>query len=248
MRLTIGLLVAVAAVADGLTLSLRSAPQTALLSARTGKTGPIMNLIDMLSGKGRKYAAPCVMGDESIMNQKAHGTSETPVQDNLRWNCARDTADNICNFNRHYAEYSGYWERATTFLKEESMTSGPITFYDSNTGEALFTAPVGRSWDAFVKESRQHGWPSFRDDEVNWDLVRVLPNGECVSTAGTHVSRPGTHIPRPPPTGIPTLVRIPTPRTSPALPKSQLGHNLPDMGGRNRYCINLVSVAGRPVK
>ena len=36
------------------------------------------------------------------------------------------TADNICNYNRHYAEYSGYWERGTTFLQEESMTSGEI--------------------------------------------------------------------------------------------------------------------------
>ena len=55
-----------------------------------------------------------------------------------------------------------------------------------------------------------HGWPSFRDQEVNWDYVRVLSDGECVSTAGTH-----------------------------------LGHNLPDKAG-NRYCINLVSIAGHP--
>jgi len=150
------------------------------------------------------------MGDESIMSQKAHGTSATPVQSNLRWGCSEEIADRICNFNRHYAENGGYWERSTNFLKEESMTSGEITFYDSNTGEPLFVAPKGRSWDNFVKESRVHGWPSFRDEEVNWDYVRVLPNGECISTAGTH-----------------------------------LGHNLPDRSG-NRYCINLVSVAGRP--
>ena len=55
-----------------------------------------------------------------------------------------------------------------------------------------------------------HGWPSFRDQEVNWEEVRCLPNGETVSLAGTH-----------------------------------LGHNLPDRHG-NRYCINLVSVAGNP--
>ena len=59
--------------------------------------------------------------------------------------------------------------------------------------------------------AQAHGWPSFRDEEVNWDFVRVLPNGEAVSVDGTH-----------------------------------LGHNLPD-GKGNRYCINLVSVAGRPV-
>ena len=48
--------------------------------------------------------------------------------------CDERTADNICNFNRHYAERAGYWERSTTFLKDESMTTGEITFYDSNTG------------------------------------------------------------------------------------------------------------------
>jgi peptide methionine sulfoxide reductase MsrB len=85
-----------------------------------------------------------------------------------------------------------------------------ITFYDSNTGKALFVAPRGRDMDAFLKESASHGWPSFRDEEVNWDVVRVLDNGEAVSVDGTH-----------------------------------LGHNLPD-GKGNRYCINLVSVAGKP--
>ena len=62
--------------------------------------------------------------------------------------------------------------------------------------------------DDFLIESKAHGWPSFRDAEVNWDYVRVLPDGETVSVDGTH-----------------------------------LGHNLPDRKG-NRYCINLVSVAG----
>ena len=139
------------------------------------------------------------------------GTSATPVQKDLRWNCDAQTADRICNFNRHYAEFAGYWEQ-TSFLKDESEASGEISFYDSNTGNELFTAPKGRSFEQFVKESRVHGWPSFRDDEVNWDYVRVLPDGEAVSVDGTH-----------------------------------LGHNLPDKNG-NRYCINLVSVAGRPKK
>jgi peptide methionine sulfoxide reductase MsrB len=94
-------------------------------------------------------------------------------------------------------------------LAEEK--GGPVTFYDSNTGKPLFKAPVGRSWQEFIHESKVHGWPSFRDAEVYWENVRVLPNGETVSTAGTH-----------------------------------LGHNLPD--SRNRYCINLVSIAGNPVE
>jgi peptide methionine sulfoxide reductase MsrB len=49
------------------------------------------------------------------------------------------------------------------------------------------------------------------DEEVNWEYVRCLPDGETVSVDGTH-----------------------------------LGHNLPDKKG-SRYCINLVSVAGKPM-
>ena len=32
-------------------------------------------------------------------------------------NRATQTADRICNFNRHYAEFAGYWT-TTNFLKE----------------------------------------------------------------------------------------------------------------------------------
>uniref|UniRef100_A0A7S1Y0G8 Peptide-methionine (R)-S-oxide reductase n=1 Tax=Grammatophora oceanica TaxID=210454 RepID=A0A7S1Y0G8_9STRA len=155
-----------------------------------------------------------LMADESVMDQKAHGTSEQPVQKNLRWKCDFETADRICNFNRHYAEFAGYWS-TTDFIphiKElaETGKTEPIDFYDSVTGKLLFTAPKGRTMEDFVKESQSHGWPSFRDEEVNWDYVRCLKDGECVSTTGTH-----------------------------------LGHNIPDSTG-NRYCINLVSVAGSP--
>jgi len=142
------------------------------------------------------------------MSQKAHGTSEKPVQKSLRWECDNETADRICNFNRHYAEFAGYWQ-TTKFLEEVSKTE-PTEYYDSVTGKLLFTAPIGRSMEDFLKESMSHGWPSFRDEEVNWEYVRCLENGECVSTSGTH-----------------------------------LGHNIPD-GKGNRYCINLVSVAGEP--
>ena len=148
-----------------------------------------------------------IRGSESIMSKKAHGTCETGPMANLRWSCSHSTADKICCFNRHYAEHSGYWQ-GTSFLKEESAASGEITFFDSVSGKPLFVAPRGRSWSDFVSESKAHGWPSFRDEEVVKDNVRVLSDGEAVSVDGTH-----------------------------------LGHNLPDHTG-NRYCINLVSVAG----
>ena len=131
-----------------------------------------------------------VMGTEQMMSQKEFGTSAVPIQKKLRWTCDEVLAERICNYNRHSAEYAGYWESATTFLQEESEASGEITFYDSNTGKPLFYSPRGRSFSDFVSESRKHGWPSFRDSEVNWDYVRVLVNGECISIDGTHVSAP----------------------------------------------------------
>eukprot|EP01130_Rhizamoeba_saxonica_P007245 TRINITY_DN2925_c0_g1_i1.p1 TRINITY_DN2925_c0_g1~~TRINITY_DN2925_c0_g1_i1.p1 ORF type:complete len:164 (+),score=31.64 TRINITY_DN2925_c0_g1_i1:247-738(+) len=155
------------------------------------------------------FSGPVVMGDpDIIMSQKAHGTTEFPVQSNLRYNCDGEVADRICCYNRHYAEHSGYWLK-TSFMKEIDENSGEITFYDSVSGKPLFIAPRGRTFDEFVRESKAHGWPSFRDDEVVWENVRILPDGETVSIDGTH-----------------------------------LGHNIPD--GNNRYCINLVSVAGNP--
>jgi hypothetical protein len=61
----------------------------------------------------------------------------------------------------HYC--SGYFEGKPKFLEEaKAKKDGTIDFYDSNTGKLLFTAPKGRSMDAFLTESRAHGWPSFR--------------------------------------------------------------------------------------
>ncbi len=123
------------------------------------------------------------------MSQKAHGTSETPVQKDLRWKCDYDTADRICNFNRHYAEYAGYWT-STSFVADAravGLEGKEITFYDSNTGKPLFIAPKGRSMEDFLNESASHGWPSFRDEEVVWENVRCLGDGESVSVDGTHL-------------------------------------------------------------
>jgi peptide methionine sulfoxide reductase MsrB len=163
-------------------------------------------LVNLPGAKSCSY--PCVPGSEDIMKPKEHGTSHTPVQQNLRWGCDWDIADRICNMNRHYAEFSGSWKQSS-FLNDIKGKK-EVIFYDSNTGKPVFTAPKDRTWDDWIKESSSHGWPSFRDNEVNWDQVRILPNGETVSLDGTH-----------------------------------LGHNLPDRKG-NRFCINLVSIAGRP--
>mmetsp|Transcript_20573 Transcript_20573/g.43196 ORF Transcript_20573/g.43196 Transcript_20573/m.43196 type:complete len:267 (-) Transcript_20573:2869-3669(-) len=166
-------------------------------------------------GFGVVENGPLVYGDDSIMSQKEHGTTAVPVQENLRYGVSRKLADKICSFNRVFAEMGGYFEGSTSFEKDVrnlvASTGEPVTFYDSVSGKPLFKAPVGRSVDEFIAESKIHGWPSFRDREVVWSNVRVLrSSGETVSLDGTH-----------------------------------LGHNLPDQNG-NRYCINLVSIAGNP--
>jgi peptide methionine sulfoxide reductase MsrB len=116
-----------------------------------------------------------------------------------------------------FAEMGGYFDTSTSFEEDvrqyaSSSSNKPMIFYDSVSGLPLFRAPIGRTVDDFIAESKVHGWPSFRDDEVVWDNVRILKNGETVSIAGTH-----------------------------------LGHDIPD-GKGNRYCINLVSVAGNPAR
>eukprot|EP00959_Pyramimonas_sp_CCMP1952_P387892 8128901-Pyramimonas_sp.AAC.1 len=53
---------------------------------------------------GCKGAAPKageklpIKGSEEIMSQKAHGTTDKAVQQNLRYGCDRGTADNICRY------------------------------------------------------------------------------------------------------------------------------------------------------
>lgn len=188
----------------------RVASPKAVFNTRATLSGDSHGLSDGCKGApvapGQKLP---IVGTEAIMSQKAHGSTEKAVQENLRYGCDQKTADKICSYNRHYAEYGGYWKK-TTFLAEVDRAA-ETTFYDSVTGLPLFVAPRGRSFEEFEKESNSHGWPSFRDEEVVWANVRTLSDGECVSLAGTH-----------------------------------LGHNLPDTDG-NRYCINLVSVAGNPV-
>ena len=125
----------------------------------------------------------------------------------LRWNTV--SVEGLTIGNSPAANFAN--APSTNFLAEVDRTT-ETTYYDSVTGKPLFIAPRGRSFEAFEKESRSHGWPSFRDEEVVWENVRCLKDGEAVSVDGTH-----------------------------------LGHNLPDRSG-NRYCINLVSVAGSPVE
>lgn len=140
-----------------------------------------------LAEDGAKVGGAIQYGEENLMSPKAHGTSEQPVQSDLLYGVSNKLADKICNYNRHFAENGGYFT-STSFEKVVLDAKGPVTFYDSVTGKPLFVAPLNRSPEQFVRESEIHGWPSFRDEEVVWENVRVLKNsGETVSVDGTHL-------------------------------------------------------------
>jgi peptide methionine sulfoxide reductase MsrB len=113
----------------------------------------------------------------------------------------------VCCNNERWAEPSGSADRTTLYEDAQDTT----TFYDAQCGVPLFKLGT-RSRADWEQESRAHGWPSFRDDEVVQLGTNVLERsgGEIVSSCGTH-----------------------------------LGHNLPD-GQGNRYCINLLCIAGHP--
>jgi len=158
-----------------------------MLMCVVGSAVAIMVIMSMSNGKnGGETAPPQIHGQTSLMDQKDHGTCIRAPPRPLRWNADYDTADRICCYNRHWAEASGSWTH-TAFLSSESAASGEITFYDTVSGKPLFVAPRGRTYDAFIAESRSHGWPSFRDSEVILENVRVLPDGETVSVDGTHL-------------------------------------------------------------
>ena len=133
-------------------------------------------------------------------------------------------ASQIGCFNRAGAEPKGSWERTGLVKAASRKQKGSITFYDTVSAKPLFVAPRNRTMADFLAESKVHGWPSFRDSEVNWDYVRVLPNGECISVDGTHVCQP-VSISRPLGPALAVLsIRVPT--LSSCSPKDRCAHSL----------------------
>lgn len=127
-----------------------------------------------------------------------------PVQPELLFGCTQDhaMAEQICCRNRHYAEPSGYQEQSHVNLfpklkaglrQDISSSGGVVTFYDSVCGKPLFRAPVGRSFEEWEAESLEHGWPSFRAEEIiKENIVVDKSDGEVRSICGLHL---GHNIP-----------------------------------------------------
>merc|ERR1712166_301806 len=77
------------------------------------------------------------------------------------------------------------------------LDKGVTTFYDSVCGIPLFRAPVNRTLADFEADTTEHGWPSFRPEEVvQENVVTVSPGptkpGLVTSKCGTHL---GSYLP-----------------------------------------------------
>ncbi len=128
------------------------------------------------------FPPPIVVGSDDLMRAKAFGTCVAAPPAQLRWGADADTAGDICCHNQWRAEYWGYWADRPALVAEVMQGT---RFFDSTTGAELFV--IKRTRDAFLADSRSHGWPAFVAEEVNWNAVRVLRSGEVVSVNGTHL-------------------------------------------------------------
>jgi len=77
------------------------------------------------------------------------------------------------------------------------LDNGVTTFYDSVCGIPLFRAPLNRTLADFEADTNEHGWPSFRPEEVvQENVVTVSPGptkpGMVTSKCGTHL---GSYLP-----------------------------------------------------
>lgn len=126
-----------------------------------------------------------------------------PVQKSLRFNVSsrfnampfptpedESLADAVCcdpDF-KPYAEPQHFFSQADVKLFARLNATGENTFYDSVCGLPLFTAPRGRTFADFKEDTTEHGWPSFRKEEVITANVNIdNSTGEVTSKCGTHL-------------------------------------------------------------
>jgi len=92
-----------------------------------------------------------------------------------------------------YAEPQFLFEAPDIRLFSRLNKNGINTFYDSVCGVELFKAPIGRTFEEWEAESKEHGWPSFRTQEMNKDNVKFdTVSGKVTSSCGTHL---GSYLP-----------------------------------------------------
>jgi len=135
-------------------------------------------------------------------------TCSGPVQPLLRYNISGRTepdvpvpvdpdeslAEAVCCDSRTkvFAEPQFLFEAPDVALFSR-LQDGTTVFYDSVCGVPLFRAPVNRSVEDFKADTVEHGWPSFRPEEVvHENVVTNTTTGFVYSTCGTHL---GSYLP-----------------------------------------------------
>jgi len=153
------------------------------------------------------------LGQESLQQSKVRPSApfdqcKDGVQDNLNYKistrfCTQHTcetadmpiAEAVCCDSRNlpFAEPQFLFEAPDVNLFDSLDSSKVTTFYDSVCGIPLFQAPINRTFDEWKAESQEHGWPSFRTQEImSENLVVDEETGYVTSTCGTHL---GTYLP-----------------------------------------------------
>jgi len=136
-------------------------------------------------------------------------TCKNPVQPNLRYAISTRTTPEVpvtvdayeslataacCDSRaRSFGEPQFLFDSPdiSLFSKME-VTPGPTTFYDPVCGIPLFRAPLNRTFEDFKADTREHGWPSFREGEIFLDNLIVSSDNELHTACGTHL---GTYLP-----------------------------------------------------
>ena len=131
-------------------------------------------------------------------NDVFNNTCTAPVQSNLRYNISKTSAiadfpfplpqsetlaQAVCcdNAFKAYAEPRETYARPDVNLYEKMNKDGTTISYDV-CGIPLFEAPKGRSFEDFKADTDEHGWPSFRPEELIKGNSRIIKEtGEVVS-------------------------------------------------------------------
>jgi len=158
-------------------------------------------------------ASPATHGLAAAASKRppaAYDSCSSAVQPKLRYNISSRTQPNVpapVDDGESLAEAVCCDVRAKPFAEPQFLFMAPdialfsklaangsvTTFYDSACGLPLFRAPVGRSLDDFQADTNEHGWPSFRAEEVV--TANVLTNATSTyvtSKCGTHL---GSYLP-----------------------------------------------------
>ena len=93
---------------------------------------------------------------------------------------------------RNYAEPNGFYKFPDISLFRKVNSSGVTIFYDVVCGIPLFQAPIDRSFEEWESETKSHGWPSFRTQEMITGNVYV--NKSSTSSIEYVYSACGTYL------------------------------------------------------